>query len=64
MVNDSKFSLKAKLAEKRIAAKMATGKFTSTGVQYTSEQAISDASNPALRMTASTSDNGKLSWSR
>jgi hypothetical protein len=63
MKNNSSFSLKTAITEKRIAAKMATGKFVDSGLKYDAAQAIADSSNPALRMTAHV-DSNKLSWSR
>jgi hypothetical protein len=50
--------------EARIAAKLATGKFTDTGAKYSAQQAVSDHNNSALRMTASINQSGSLVWSK
>lgn len=63
MSYSSSFSLKTAIAERKINAKLATGKFTDSGLKYSAEQAMADSSNPALRMTA-TIDGSKLSWSK
>jgi hypothetical protein len=64
MSKNNTFSLKTAIAEKRTAALLATGKFTDSGAKYSPEQATADSSNPTLRMTANTNDNGALSWSK
>jgi hypothetical protein len=53
-----------KQIEQTIAAKLATGKFTNTGAKYSAEQAVADASNSNLRMTASVNANGQLTWNK
>jgi hypothetical protein len=50
--------------EQRIAAKLATGKFTNTGAKYSAEQAVADHNNTALRMTAQIDARGNLNWSK
>lgn len=49
---------------KMIEAKLASGKFVDTGKKYNASEAVADASNASLRMTAVVSDNGELTWKR
>ena len=48
----------------RIAAKLASGKFSDTGATYTPAQATADATNPDLRLTARIDGSGNLNWSK